>query len=205
MKIKLIFLSFLILVFNPSFSQNFRPAEELLQSARTEIDSLCSDHLGGRGYIDNGHIRAANYLEKRFKEIGLKPILPNGSFQQKFPIEINLIREANFSLNKSVLKPGEDFIVNRYSGEGKVSGKVVDLGYGLEEPVKLLRGKIALVRAGWPKEIANDAEKKKQYKDRSNIMDRLAAIIPLGPKGVIIVQKETDRWICPRAISGADD
>ena len=190
MKIKLIFLIFLPLWMNPGFSQKFLSAEELIQHARMEIDSLCSDRFGGRGYIDDGHMIAANYLEKRFREIGLKPILPNASYQQKFPIEINLISEGSLTLNKTRPEPGKDFIVNLYSASGKISGKVVDLGYGLKDPTKSLNGKIALVRAGWPEEIANDAEKKKQYRSRSNIMDRLRAIIPLGPKGVIIVQKK---------------
>ena len=188
MKLKnLIFILFFI-GWNASYTQ--QSSEELLQSARTEIDSLCSERLGGRGYIDEGHIRAANYVEKRFSEIGLKKAEKLNRYQQPFPLTINRIEDAGLILNKTELKPGEDFIVNRYSGAGKLEGKVVDLGYALEESVSSLSGKIALFRNGWPEEIANDAEKKKQYQDRANVMDRLAAVMRMKPGGIIVVENK---------------
>ena len=188
MKLKnLIFILFLI-GWNLSLAQE--ASEELLKRARVELDSLCSERLGGRGYIDDGHIRAADYVEKRFTEIGLKKVEKLNGYQQSFPLTINRIEDASLILNKKKLKPGDDFIVNRYSGAGKLKGKVVDLGYALEESASSLSGKIALFRNGWPEEIANDAEKKKQYQDRANSMDRLVGVMRMRPSGIIVVENK---------------
>ena len=30
------------------------------------VDTLCSDYFKGRGYVDNGHLKAANFLVDEF-------------------------------------------------------------------------------------------------------------------------------------------
>ena len=168
----------------------------LLEQARKEIDTLCSSTFAGRGYIAEGHKKAAAYLRDRFKEIGLQAVVKSvGSnqrkYEQHFPIRINLASAASVQINEQELEAGTDFIVNKFSGSGKVSGKVVDIGYGLQlKKYKKVSGKIALIRAGWPEAVANDTEKKKQYASLARLSDRLAELKQLRPLGIIVIQKK---------------
>jgi Iap family predicted aminopeptidase len=68
--------------------------------------------------------------------------------------------------------------------------KVVDLGYGLEPGRKRIEGRIVLIRAGWPPEVANSSELKEQYKDFSRPEARIQAVATGGAAAVILVQKK---------------
>ena len=116
----------LTLFFIPVFSIA-QYAEEILDKARSEIAILCSDSLGGRGYIDNGHIKAAKYLSHRYEEMGLIPLLESrktgkGTFLQKFPLEINLSTNPHLNIDGKDYQIGEDFIISRNSGYGSAKG-----------------------------------------------------------------------------------
>ncbi|MEL6671715.1 MAG: M28 family peptidase [Bacteroidota bacterium] len=174
-----------------------KQAARILEAARAEIDTLCSPTLAGRGYVDDGHRKAAAYLGQRFLEIGLRaPFEQRGTsahqtYWQTFPLQINLASEAHVQLDEESLQAGTDFIVNRFSGSGEIDAPVVDLGYGLnKKKYKRIKGKVALFRAGWPAEIANDSEKKAQYKSLAKVMDRLLALRKAGPVAIIVVQKK---------------
>ena len=55
---------------------------------RTYIDTLSSKSFNGRGYVKDGHLKAANYIANEFEKIGLNPF-NNNSFFQKHPIFLN--------------------------------------------------------------------------------------------------------------------
>ncbi|MEL6254214.1 MAG: M28 family peptidase [Bacteroidota bacterium] len=187
-------LSFL-LFFLP-FSSGAQSAEEILQKARSEIAILCSDSLGGRGYIDQGHIKAANYLSQRFKEIGLFPLLESrktgkGTYLQKFTLEINLSTHARLNIDGKDYEIGKDFIISRNSGSGSAKGKILDLGYGLDgQKYPNATGKIVVIRNGLPKEIANDSEKKEAVKELRNIQVRIGSISYFQPKAILVLHEK---------------
>ena len=189
------FWTFLLLV-NVLFAQNGYQSSDILQQARDEIAILCSDELAGRGYVDEGHKKAAEYLAGRFREMGLKPVVKSGSLGEKqyfqaFPIRINLAMTASLKIGEQELSVGSDFIVNRFSGSGQIEDKVVDLGFGLNpKKYKKTSGRIALFRAGFPPEIANDSEKKEAFKDLARPIDRISAILLSHPAGIIVVQEK---------------
>lgn len=170
--------------------------EEILQAARSEIAILCSDTLAGRGYIDQGHEKAANYLSTRFEEMRLLPLLQNnetgkGIYQQKFPLEINLPTSVSLEIDGKTFEVGKDFIMSRFSGPGETKGKVIDLGYGLDEKAfKKGRGKIVVIRNGWPEEIANNTERKEALKALSNIQKRILALGKFSPKAILVLHKK---------------
>ncbi|MEM8888914.1 MAG: M28 family peptidase [Bacteroidota bacterium] len=171
-------------------------AEEILEKARSEIAILCSDSLGGRGYIDNGHIKAAKYLSHRYEEMGLIPLLESrktgeGTFLQRFPLEINLSTNARLNIDGKDYQIGEDFIISRNSGYGSAKGKILDLGYGLErQKYARASGRIVLIRNGLPKEIANDSEKKAAVKELSNIQMRISTLSLASPKAIIVLHEK---------------
>ncbi|GAB4421246.1 MAG: hypothetical protein OHK0039_35810 [Bacteroidia bacterium] len=157
--------------------------------ARQHVDTLCSRFFAGRGYADDGHVRAAAYLAGQFQRLGLEPSGNAGQYFQYFTIQINLVKGAGLTIDGQALRPGHDFIVYRASGAGEVAGRVVDMGYGLK-PSKKAAGRIVLLRDGWPADIANDADKRMQYEDLAHLPQRLAALMPYKPLAFVVVQNK---------------
>ncbi len=82
--------------------------------------------MAGRGYVDSGHYRAAEFIAEEFKLIGLKAI--NGSYFQRFPIDINTFPgNLTIKMNGREYKEGRDFIPKSFSGPGKKRKKIVRL------------------------------------------------------------------------------
>lgn len=190
------------LLYLPGFSQEYSAAEkEILKEARLTLDTLCSETFAGRGYVDKGHQKAADYLSERFKQMGLKPLMTGGVYQQKFPLTINLATEVALTINGEDLVPGQDVIVNRYSGSGSAEGKIVDCGYGLKPPKRSLEGKIAMFRDGWSEKIANDSERKKEYQNLSRSTDRVAMLMNAKPLAIIVIQKKLTAGFSREALS----
>jgi aminopeptidase YwaD len=162
-----------------------------LPQARQDIAVLCSDSLAGRGYQDQAHQRAAAFIARRFDSLGLRPPLPEDRFLQIFPLKINRISSARLTLNGQILLPGADFIVHRMSAGGELPRtSVVDLGHGLEPPRQRVKGRIVLIRAGWPAEVANSSELKDQYQGFSRPEARIEAVAARGAVGVVLVQNK---------------
>ncbi len=88
------------------------PQEQIIQSipyTRSIIDSLTSESFSGRGYVDNGMNKSAEFIAGEFEKFGLKKI--NNSYFQEFTMPINVIQNAELTLNGKELKYGVDFIV----------------------------------------------------------------------------------------------
>lgn len=78
---------------------------------RQTIDSLCSPSFGGRGYVDQGAPKAAQYIGAQFKKIGLKPLTKKYQQYFSFPVQ-TFPGSCSFLLDKDTLVPGKDFIVD---------------------------------------------------------------------------------------------
>lgn len=164
----------------------------LLRQARAEVAALCSERMAGRGYIDNGHKIAADYLAKRFREIGLTEIeaatpTSDPAYQQSYLIRINLVSDASLQIGNQRFQVGEDFIAHAISGSGKGSYKIKDLGYGLKAKSSV-KGKIAVFRDGWPEEMTESPAKKAKYSEMAQSTDRIAALVPYEPAGILVLK-----------------
>ncbi|MEL6132131.1 MAG: M28 family peptidase [Bacteroidota bacterium] len=169
------------------WGQNDTLAPEL-REATVHLHKLTSKEFAGRGYTKKGHEKAADYVASQFEASGLQPL--NGeSFFQKFHLEINLPEEASLSINDKPLRIGEDFIVNKFSSSGSISGKLVDMDYGLDPSTKA-EGKIVVIRDGWPSKLANDSEKRKVYQSLKRIPQRIGALLPYRPLAIIVLRKK---------------
>ncbi len=105
-------LLFCFLFFNLfSFSQ-----AEVYSYARKVVDTLASESMHGRGYVNDGDKIAANYLKAEFQKIGLKSFQED--YYQKFSFPINTIPYV-FSFNCTAFKRelilGKDYIVSSSS------------------------------------------------------------------------------------------
>ena len=110
-----IFLSFpiILLLFQIPYAQT--------NTFRTYVDTLSSKSFYGRGYVKDGHLKAANYIANEFEIIGLHTF-NNNSFFQKFPISVNTFPyDITVKISGETLKEGIDFILDPASSS--INGK----------------------------------------------------------------------------------
>ena len=62
----------------------------VFQYARQIVDTMASESMHGRGYVNDGDKIAANYLKTEFPKIGLKSFQED--YYQKFAFPINTVR-----------------------------------------------------------------------------------------------------------------
>jgi len=118
------------------------PASESIQASQllSHIQQLASDEFEGRGPGTRGEELTVRYLINQFKQYGLKPGNPDGSFIQQVTLN-GVSSEANVAITAGGKKlefamPG-DFIATslRFQPEVKVTGSdVVFVGYGIVAP-----------------------------------------------------------------------
>jgi len=77
----LLFLSILFLIYLPGCDSSFNH-EKAIESLKQDIEYLASDELEGREAGTEGAVKAAEYIAKRFEEIGLEPAGSEGYFQE---------------------------------------------------------------------------------------------------------------------------
>jgi len=93
----------------------------VFQYARQIVDTMASESMHGRGYVNDGDKIAANYLKTEFQKIGLKSF--QEGYYQKFTFPINTIPFV-FSFNCTAFKRelilGKDYIVTASSGSSEL-------------------------------------------------------------------------------------
>jgi aminopeptidase YwaD len=86
----------------PAFGQD-------LARARKNMEVLCSDDFAGRGYLENGHQKAAELIQKSFSSLGLEVV--QKSYFQTFSISQNLFpKNPKLILGNRELVPGKDYL-----------------------------------------------------------------------------------------------
>jgi aminopeptidase YwaD len=101
-------------------------AQDMPRVRRT-IQELAAPAMYGRGYVRDGDKKAAAYLRRRFRELGLRPLAPD--YTQEFSLDVNTFPghlqlqlrfgTLGFSMPGHTLRPGEDFIAAPDSGPSK--------------------------------------------------------------------------------------
>lgn len=82
---------------------------------RSMIDELCSEKYDGRGYVNDGHLKAAKFIANQFSSMGLVPV--GNDFFQPFKMDVNTFPGAvSLQVADESLQPGEDFIIDAVSG-----------------------------------------------------------------------------------------
>src|SRR5688572_29468566 len=89
--------------------------------ARKVIDTLASPGMHGRGYVNDGHLIASQYIANEFKTFGLLSFEKSGSYFQEFTFPVNTFPgkvEATFAFadgKKEKTLPGDKFLVRSSS------------------------------------------------------------------------------------------
>lgn len=113
MRILVLFASLLILSVKVGFSQDIDYAKDVIQT-------LCSEPMKGRGYVEGGDKSAAKFLADQFEKLGLKKF--SKSYFQYFTTPVNSFPgKMSVIINGKSLVPGKDFLVE--AGSPGVKGK----------------------------------------------------------------------------------
>lgn len=85
-----------------------------VDDARAIISTLTSAEYAGRGYVNDGHLKAAEFIRDEFMRIGLKTF--GDSYFQPFNIRVNTFPgDMYLKIDDTELIPGVDYIVDPLS------------------------------------------------------------------------------------------
>lgn len=112
-------------------------ANDLLEDIRT----LASDEFGGRSPGSPGEEKTVAYLTRRFRDLGLSPGNPDGTYVQSVPL-LGITATARSRLvvdrqgDRRELVPNEDVVAwtKRAASEVSIEGDLVFVGYGVVAP-----------------------------------------------------------------------
>lgn len=95
--------------------------------AKTILDTLCSPYFDGRGYVNQGDVRAAEFLVNELKAIGVQPF-KDKSFTQDYSFKVNTFpHPIEVILGIDTLTPGADYLVSPISGSAQGDFDLVEI------------------------------------------------------------------------------
>ncbi len=174
-------------------------AQDLPKQLKAHVSYLASDKLGGRLTGTKYEIEASVYIKKHFAEIGLKPGGEFGTFYQSFTFHTGYRygKKNSLKAGKESFKLDTDFYPLAYSANGKISGDVVNTGFGIEskennyndfKDAASLEGKILLINLSLPD--GNHPHSK--YIAYKSWKKRLEAAKVYKPKGIVFYNSAED-------------
>ncbi|SEM59763.1 Peptidase family M28 [Olivibacter domesticus] len=102
-------------------------------SAKKHLMVIASDEFEGRETGKKGAEKAADYISKEFKNIGLKAPL-NHSYFQAVPLATNKFLVKDFQVGNAHLISGQDFlIINSRKKNSVKSDEIIFIGYGISD------------------------------------------------------------------------
>lgn len=107
-----------------------------IQYARGIIDTLGSEFMAGRGYVENGTNKAAQFIRQEFINHGL--ICFSEDYYQDFTLKANPVNECKMTINGIEIVPGIQYVVDAHSAQGIWKGKPVIINEAIRtNPEKL--------------------------------------------------------------------
>lgn len=117
--------------YDPSKNSSSTNAEEL----RNYLSVIASDSMEGRETGTDGQRRAATYISRQFKSLGLLPAPGTTDFQQFFPVGYDTLLESTLMIGKKEFKEGKDYVNDLpQNSDRKVKATgYVFAGYGISD------------------------------------------------------------------------
>ena len=114
---------FMVVAHIPASAQVNDP---LLIAGRSYVDSLCAPRYFGRGYVNDGGKRAAEFVQRQFERVGLQEM--NGNWFQSFTFDVNTFPDScKVRIDGGTYAPGVDFLVDPSSGKAEGRFDIVHL------------------------------------------------------------------------------
>ncbi len=200
-------------------------AEEQALGARVKIETikevvtaLSAADMQGRGTMQPGGDKAANYIADRFAKLGLKALGSKDSFFQPIKFrETQILPETSFKVGEESLTMGRDYFLSSLpAGDKNVSGELVFIAYGLKSTTPRrddlngmnVAGKIVVMLDGPPKVVSKEswkAAKAQMSILRSLIFSDAAAIISVNTGTEEHPYAEMADYLTRRQIERADN
>jgi len=188
-----------------------------IETIKTITAALSAPDMQGRGTMQPGGERAANYIADRFKQLGLKPLGDKGSYLQNIKFKENVFApETALKIGEETLKMGNDYVVALNTGNENASGDLIFVAYAIQAPSINrddlagfdVRGKIVVMLEGPPANIPKAAWEKQKA---SSLFFR--NLVMKGAAGIITIQhgreqhpyEEMAQYAVRRQISLADE
>lgn len=166
-----------------------------LLQARKDVSVLTSPEFAGRGYQQNGHRIAAEWIARRMDSVGLRslpdPINSSHPYFQPFSFPLYKAEKIQLSSPNHAWTIGQDYILSRASGAGNiVSAKVRKCGHGLPKELSKAKGCVVVLAQGLPASILDDPALKEKYKDFARDDVKIEWARKAGAVGVILLKKK---------------
>lgn len=110
-------------------------SQEVYTYARKVVDTMASQSMHGRGYVNGGDSIAANYLKNEFKKFGLKSFKTDYYQRMSFPIN-TFPTTVLVKINGKELITGKDYIIFAHSPTSAGDYKIVTINDQLVENKK---------------------------------------------------------------------
>ena len=189
-----------------------------METIKEVVAALSAEDMQGRGTMQPGGDKAANYIADRFAKLGLKPLGNKDSFFQPVKFrETQILPETSFKVGEESFTMGRDYyLAPAPSIDKSASGELVFIAYGLTSTTPRradlagmnVQGKFVVMLDGPPKVVSKESWK--AAKAQMNIMQEL---IFGGVAAIITVNSGTDEhpysemadYLARRRIERADD
>jgi len=176
-----------------SAEENSLAEKITVQTIKEATAALTANEMEGRGTMQPGGDRAANWIAERFKQLGLKPLGDKDSYLQKVEFrETVSLPETSFTVGDEPLATGTDFgFLPMNNGNKNVSGEMIFIAYGIQAAsIKRddlsgvdVAGKVVVMLEGPPANIpkkAWDEQKASSLFFRNLVQRGAAAIVFIG-------------------------
>jgi Zn-dependent M28 family amino/carboxypeptidase len=157
-----------------------------------DIKVIADDKTEGRQTGSRGYLLAAQYVEARFKALGLRPAGVGGGYRQPIALEEQVVDQQASTATLVVtddkawpLKVGEDLLISAGGAPrpASVDAPLVFIGYGLHLPEQGyddfkdvdLKGKIAVVLSGGPADLPGPL-KAANRNERAKLLGQAGAV-----------------------------
>ena len=176
------------------------------------LQFLAAPEFRGRNTPSTELDIASKYIALMAERIGLKPLMPGGSYYQEVPVEVTTIvpqasrMRLTAGAGERIFHFPADAIIGRNFEAGKVSGEAVFLGYGLGAPQLNwddtngleLNGKVAVILdAALP-----DDHVLKPADNRRLLMSRAGALRGKGAIAVVtIINQEREARLAEKGLT----
>lgn len=175
-----------------SLAESALAANIRIETIKEVTKDLSAPEMEGRGTMQPGGDKAANYIADRFKKLGFKPLGDKGSYLQNIDFKERVYTdETSFQLGEEKLVHGDDYGFLPFTTDDKsASGDMVFIAYGLQakqvnrddlagiNPV----GKIVVMLDGPPANIPKAAWEKGNIK-----FQIIGSLIRQGVRGIIFI------------------
>lgn len=189
-----------------------------VSSIKDSVNALTAAEMQGRGTMQPGGEKAANWIADRFQRLGLKPLGDKGTYLQKFDLKETVAApETTFKVGDEALVHGVDYAFQpQNNGNREVSGDMVFVAYGIQAKSIGrddlagfdLQGKVVVMLEGPPANIPKDAWKQQKASSiffRAVVTKGAAAIVYIGHGREEHSPEETISYHSRRQISPPDE